>query len=182
MSKLLSYLFQRLRKRWRILFLVLGIAVLLGAVFWALTQIVGIKRAGTWTFVVIWLVRFVLGIGAGYAALRLWDFRHHPVIGRVGLYINGFIIEAATAVVLLFVAQGVKLTWKFSLVMFIGAFLGDMVRAPLIIYLIKGPRSLPTPILEPKASDEMPLNWVNTFRDIVKEEVEKLNQVNKERP
>src|SRR5689334_10400222 len=96
------------------------------------------KTIALWFFVTIWFIHLILGVGAGYAALRLWYARHHPLVRWVGLYINGFIVEAITAITLIFVARGVHLTWKFSSVMFIGAFLGDLVRAPLIVFLIRG--------------------------------------------
>lgn len=126
-------------------------------------------------FVIVWCVHLVLGIGAGYAALRLWYSRDHPLIRWVGLYINAFIIDVLSAIVLLFVARGVVLTWKFAAVMFISTFLCDVVRAPLIIYLIRGPAKAPLPLAhEPETSGALPpAYWLDAFRVIVREEIEK---------
>lgn len=129
-------------------------------------------------FVFVWFVHLVLGVGAGYAALRLWYGRHQPLIKWVALYMHGFIIEVLSAVVLLFVAKGVVLTWKFSTVLFISALLSDVVRAPLILYLIRGPSELPLSI-EPANSGQMPPQfWIeesrktlNEIRAIVREEI-----------
>lgn len=118
----------------------------------------------TLLFVIIWFIHLILGIGAGYAALRLWYGRHQPLIKWVGLYINAFIIDVLSAIVLLFMAKGVILTWKFATVMFVSTFLGDIVRAPLILYLIRGPSELPLPV-EPIVSQ------MDQFRKIVREEI-----------
>lgn len=116
----------------------------------------------TLLFVIIWFIHLILGVGAGYAALRLWYGRHHPLIKWVGLYINAFIIDVLSAIVLLFMAKGVVLTWKFTAVMFISTFLGDVVRAPLILYLIRGPSELPP---------DPAMNHLDEIRKVVKEEI-----------
>lgn len=126
----------------------------------------------TLLFVIIWFIHLILGFGAGYAALRLWYGRHHPLIKWVGLYINAFIIDVLSAIVLLFMARGVTLTWKFATVMFVSTFLGDVVRAPLILYLIRGPSQLPVPA-EPVASQ------LEQFRMIVREEIDRPKMVQK---
>lgn len=128
------------------------------------------KTVTTWVFVIIYLIHLILGIGAGYAALRLWYSRHVPLIKWVGLYINAFIIDVLSAIVLLFVARGVKLTWKFSAVMFISTLLSDIVRAPLIIYLIRGPEPVAA-LEEPKADAGEHLFRLEELRTIVREEV-----------
>lgn len=126
----------------------------------------------TLLFVIIWFIHLILGFGAGYAALRLWYGRHHPLIKWVGLYIIAFIIDVLSAIVLLFMAKGVILTWKFATVMFVSTFLGDVVRAPLILYLIRGPSELPVPA-EPAASQ------LEQFRMIVREEIDRPKMVQK---
>lgn len=126
----------------------------------------------TLLFVIIWFIHLILGVGAGYAALRLWYGRHHPLIKWVGLYMNAFIIDVLSAVVLLFMAKGVVFTWKFATVMFVATFLSDIVRAPLILYLIRGPSDLPPLPVDPANSGQMPPQfWMDAFRKIVKEEI-----------
>lgn len=90
-------------------------------------------------YVVVYILHLVLGAGAGYSALRLWPSRHHPLVWRVIVYMHGFVVEAITSLVLLFVARGTFFTRTFAAVLFTGMFLGDIVRAFLIVYLMKGP-------------------------------------------
>lgn len=124
-------------------------------------------------FVAVWFLHITLGIGAGYAALRLWRSRHHPLIKWLGLYMNAFIIDVLSAIVLLFVAKDVVFTWKFATVLFVSTLLSDIARAPLIVYLIKGPSKTPLPLSSEEASGELPKEfWLDAFRKIVKEEVE----------
>lgn len=131
------------------------------------------KTIVTLIFVVIWFIHLILGVGAGYAALRLWHSRHHPLIKWVGLYMNAFIIDVLSAILLLFMARGVTLTWKFATVLFVSTLLSDIVRAPLILYLIKGPAKSPLP-LPYETSGELPKEfWMNEVRKIVKEELER---------
>lgn len=117
----------------------------------------------TLLFVIIWFIHLILGVGAGYAALRLWYGRRHPLIKWVALYINAFIIDVLSAIVLLFVAKGVVFTWKFATVMFVSTFICDVIRAPLILYLIRGPSPLPPtgPVV----------NQLDEIRKIIKEEI-----------
>lgn len=133
------------------------------------------RTIATLLFVIIWFIHLILGVGAGYAALRLWYSRHHPLIRWVGLYINAFIIDVLSAIVLVFVGRGEKLTWRFMAVLFISTFLCDMVRAPLILYLIRGPATAPLPMVhEPETSGALPPQyWLDAFRVIVREELVK---------
>lgn len=155
------------RKRW--LVVLIASIPLLTFVAWLLT----FRTAALFIFIISWLVHVGLGAGAGYAALRLWYFRHHPLIKWMGVYILAFIIDALSAIVLLFVAKGVKFTWKFSTVMFVSALVSNLFRAPLIFYLIRGPQFLPgaEPSVEPERSGEMPPEFWESFRKIVREEV-----------
>lgn len=124
-------------------------------------------------YVLIYILHLILGAGAGYAALRLWGSRHHPLVWRVIVYIHGFIIEAVTSVVLLFVARGTYFTQSFAAVLFAGMFLGDIVRAFLIAYLIKGPAD-EHPLSKAETSGAKdPDFWRNEFRLIVREELER---------
>lgn len=86
---------------------------------------------------------------------------------------NAFIIDVLSAVVLLFVARGVKLTWKFAAVMFVSTFLSDIVRAPLILYLIKGPTKASLPLSHPPEQSGAlpPEEWMQRIRQIVREEI-----------
>lgn len=156
-----------LSHKWWVIFAVCCLPVLLW-VIWALSS----RKGAVIAFVAIWVIHLALGFGAGYAALRLWYSRHHPLIRWLGLYINAFIIDVCSAIVLIFVARGVQLTWKFSAVMFISTLISDILRAPLIFYLIKGQAPLP-PAAGKAASGELPPQfWLEAFRTIVREEIE----------
>lgn len=121
-------------------------------------------------FVVIWFIHLILGVGAGYATLRLWRSRHHPLMKWVGLYMNAFIIDVLSAVVLLFMAKGVVFTWKFTTVMFVSTLLADVVRAPLILYLIRGPADVPSLPAGPSNSGQLPPQfWMDESRKMVDE-------------
>lgn len=131
-------------------------------------------------FVIVYIIHLTLGIGAGYAALRLWYSRHHPLIKWVGLYINAFIVDVLSAIVLLFMAKGVVFTWKFATVMFVSTFVCDMIRAPLILYLIRGPSVTPPTLpVTPSSSGDMPPQfWIeesrktlDEIRKVVREEI-----------
>lgn len=117
----------------------------------------------------IWLFHLLLGVGAFYAALRLWVSRDHPMIWRLGIYLSGFICEVLTAITLIFVAKGVVFTWKFAGVMFIGTFVGDVVRAPLIVYLMKGPKDVK--VDGDLSGEKPPQFWVEAFTKIVRDNV-----------
>lgn len=129
------------------------------------------RTLATLLFVIIWFVHLIVGVGAGYATLRLWYSRHHPLIRWVGLYINAFIIDVVAAIVMLFMAKGVVLTWKFASVLFISTFIGDILRAPLIIYLIRGPSAIAIPAGIVHSGELPPQFWMDAFRTIVKEEI-----------
>lgn len=152
------------RKRW--LVVLIASIPLLTFVAWLLTY----RTAALLIFIISWLVHVGLGAGAGYAALRLWYFRHHPLIKWMGVYILAFIIDAISAIVLLFVAKGVKFTWQFSMVMFISALLSNLFRAPLIFYLIRGPQLLPSAEPEESAQDTPPRYLLSEIRKIVRDE------------
>lgn len=162
MKRIITWLLSR--KRWLVL-LIAGVP-LLTVVAWLLT----FRTAALFIFVISWLVHVGLGAGAGYAALRLWYFRHHPLIKWMGIYILAFIIDALSAIVLLFVAKGVKFTWKFSAVMFVSALLSNLFRAPLIFYLIRGPQLLPTAEPEKEEKAAPPQFLLEAIREIVREE------------
>lgn len=121
--------------------------------------------------VVVWLGHVWLGVIAVVAASRLWGSRHHPLLKWLWLYLNAFIIDVLSAIVMLFVARGVKFTWTFTAVMFISTVLSDIARAPLLFSLIRGRAAAPA-LKEPESSGELPPQfWLDAFRKIVKEEV-----------
>lgn len=174
MKALLPWLLSH--RRWLMLAL-LSVPLLVLAV-WALT----FRTATLIFFIVIWLIHVGLGAGAGYAALRLWFLRHHPLMKWVGVYIIAFIVDALSAIVLLFVAKGVKFTWKFSTVMFISTLISNVMRAPLIFYLIRGPEPLGSSAAgEVEKSGEQPPQFsMDEFRQIVREEIERAKGSNDE--
>lgn len=143
-----------------------------------------IKRVAVYVFVAIWFINVVLGVGAGYATLHLWSLRRHPLIRWMGLYMNAFIIDVLSAIVLLFVMKGVVLTWKFSTVLFISTLISNIFRAPLIFYLIKGPQELPLPLEKEKKSGELPPeHWEHYFEQMIEQNrsiEERLNHIDDE--
>jgi hypothetical protein len=124
-------------------------------------------------YIAVYMLHLALGAGAGYAALRLWPARRHPLVWRVIIYMHGFIIETITSVVLLFVARGTYFTQAFAVVLFSGMFLGDVVRAFLIAYLIKGPPDGDVLTKAVTAGEQDPDFWRREFRLIVREELDR---------
>lgn len=96
------------------------------------------KQVVLWIFVVYWFAHLALGAGAGFASLRLWNSRKNPFILRVALFMQSLVISALLAIVLVFLARGVKLTWKFSIAWFAGYMLMGALQVPLIVFLLKG--------------------------------------------
>lgn len=165
------------RKRW--LVVLVASVPLLTVVAWLLTY----RTAALFIFILSWLIHVGLGAGAGYAALRLWYFRHHPLIKWMGVYILAFIIDAISAIVLLFVAKGVKFTWQFSMVLFISALLSNVFRAPLIFYLIRGPQLLPSTEPEQSPAQETPPTYLlSEIRKIVRDENSRSRRASKTGP
>lgn len=162
----LSSTIRRPRFRW-IAVVIIAVALLAFGAYLSRNQP---RIFATYAFIIIWLFHFTLGIGAGYATLRLWSSRHHPLIWRLGIYLNAFIVDVVATVVLLFIARGVKMTWKFSTVLFVSAFISDIIRLPLIFYLIKGPA--PVPSKTDHSGALPPQFWLDAFRRIVREEIE----------
>lgn len=121
------------------------------------------KTVALWVFVVIWFVNLVLGVGAGYAALRLWYSRHHPLISRLGPYMLAFVVDVLASVVMVFINRGVRLTWKFTTVWFISTLISNVLRFPLVLFLIKGaPRKLKPPETE-RTEETIPEIWHDRF-------------------
>lgn len=160
-------------KRW--LILTLSSIPLLSLAVWLLT----LRTASLILFVLIWFAHVALGMGAGWATVRLWYFRHHPLIRWVGVYMLAFIVDVIGAVILVFVARGVKFTWKFSAVMFVSTLVSNVFRAPLIIYLIRGPSTLSLPAEAETSGEKPPDYWLTEFRKIVREEVRRTRRATK---
>lgn len=91
-----------------------------------------------WASVVYWFIHLGIGTGVGYSILRLWPNRHNPFVWRVAIYMHAAIIDVLQSIVLVFMARGVKLTYKFWLTWLVGSILMDVVRIPLIVYIVRG--------------------------------------------
>lgn len=91
-----------------------------------------------WVSVIYWFVHLGIGTGVGYAILRLWNNRRNRFICRVAIYMHAAIIDVLMSIVLVFMAKGVHLTYKFWITWLAGSILADMARVPLIIYILKG--------------------------------------------
>lgn len=89
-------------------------------------------------FIAVWFFQLAVGAGAGFAAMKIWRARDDKFVFRLMLALHAPIINALTAIVLIFMARGVRLTWKFTITWFVGALLADLAVLPLILLLIKG--------------------------------------------
>jgi hypothetical protein len=121
-----------------------------------------------WFAVYVWFQRLVMGAGAMYAAVRMWGLRQQPLSWRLGIYMLGFSLEAIVSAVLIFLAKGVHLTWKFAAVMILGGWLSDSVRIPLIFYLIKGPGDKGL-LGDESSGAKDPEFWKQEFRQAVRD-------------
>lgn len=121
--------------------------------------------------VVIWFGHLGLGVVAVMAGVRVWRSRHIPFFNYLWFYLNAFVIDVLSAIAMLFVARGVKFTWKFTAVMFISTLLMDAVRIPLLFSIIRGPKE-GTPV-EPKPKETNgalpPAHWEQYFERMVEQ-------------
>ena len=133
------------------------------------------RQIGLWSMVVLWFLHLLLGAGAFYAIIRLWPSRANPFIRRVAIYMHGTVIGAVMAIVLVFFARGVTLTWKFAIAWFAGTLLMDAVRVPLILYLcLGGDDGKATASTDAKSSGQMPPDfWRKEFREAVRDELDR---------
>lgn len=134
---------------------------------WALS----FKTVALFTFVIIWFGHVALGVIAVVAATRLWSSRRFPLLKWLWLYLHAFLVDVISAVVLLFVARGVKFTWKFTAVMFASTLLSDIVRAPLLFSLIRGKAAAPIPDKSESSRATPPPFLLEEIRAIVKDEI-----------
>lgn len=104
----------------------------------AVGQAAGAKYAGALTMVILFFIHLLIGAGAGFSILRLWYYRDNPLVKRMAIYMHAAPIGALTSIVLLFMAKGVTLTWKFSITLFAGTLLADIVRLSFVVYVLKG--------------------------------------------
>lgn len=119
----------------------------------------GAKYAGALTMVILYFVHLGIGAGTGFTILRLWYYRDNPLIKRMAIYMHAAPIMALTSIVLIFMAKGVTLTWKFSIIWFAGVLLADIVRLPFVVYMLKGDNphasTVPVTITKPPAAPDM---------------------------
>jgi hypothetical protein len=142
-----------MRCRWVLLALGVGFTF-----FWTLIRVVGLpaKRVAVWTFVIVWFLHLLIAAGAGYAAWRLWPERENKFVNYSMIHLHAAILDGLGAIVLLFLAVNVRFTWKFSLVFFSFALLRDVVRVPLIFYIIRGPQAKQNGEIHATQSGELP--------------------------
>jgi hypothetical protein len=122
-------------------------------------------------FSLIAIVHLASGIGAGWAIVRLWYYRKHPLMGKIGLYMWGFVIEVMSGLATLFVAKGVMFTWTYATVYFTGMLLSALVRVPLIVLLIRGANWGEMPGHGATSGDLPPEVWMDHIRLIIREEL-----------
>lgn len=175
MKRLYNWLLSR--RRWLVL-AVCSSPLVVGAC-WALS----FRASATFAFVIIWFTHLALGVVAVVAGTRLWRSRHIPLLKWLWFYLNAFVIDVLSAIVLLFVARGVKFTWKFTAVMFVSTLLSDIARAPLLFSLIRGRADVPAK--EQESSGELPPQvWHERFDRLemkVQELIEQMRRLSNKR-
>jgi hypothetical protein len=97
-----------------------------------------VKYALTLVFVVIWFFYLIAGAGAGFACWRIWPDRTDKFTRRLIIFLHGLMIDALLAIVLVFLARGVKFTWKFTIAIFVAALIKSVVSLPLLLLLMRG--------------------------------------------
>lgn len=101
----------------------------------------GIKYVASVLFFLVWIFRLLVGAGSFYIVFgRLWRERFR-FIKLVKIYLCGAIIEAAGSIPLVLMSNTVVLNWRFSITLFTIMFFTDLVRLPLIFYLLRGEES-----------------------------------------
>lgn len=98
------------------------------------------KTVAAYLFIAIWCYHLAIGVAAWAAAYRIWPERHNLFVKYTMIHLHAAMFDALGAIVALFLAQGVKFTWKFSIGIFGFMLLRDMVRLPLVLYILRGPR------------------------------------------
>lgn len=118
--------------------------VVLAAFFWGLIGAAGLpaRRVAAWSFVTVWFIHLIVGAGAVYAAIRLWPDNRNAFIRYTAIHLFAVMLDALSAIVLIFMAVNVRFTWKFSIAFFAFGLTRDAVRLPLILYIIRGPQGV----------------------------------------
>lgn len=98
------------------------------------------KLTAAWIFVAIWFYHLIVGIGSWAAAYRIWPERQNKFVRYTMYHLHAAVFDALGAIVCVFLAKDVRLTWKFSIAMFAFIFIRDSVRLPLVLYILRGPR------------------------------------------
>lgn len=96
------------------------------------------KLTAAWIFIIIWFLYLAIGSGAGFAAWRIWPARADRFTRRLILSLHDLMVDALLAIVLVFLARGVKFTWRFTIAIFVGALIKIIVRLPLLLMLMRG--------------------------------------------
>jgi len=98
--------------------------------------------------IVVWFFHLTVGGMAGVAAwLRVWTRRYDDegkkdrLAYALTYSLSALPLDSLMAIVLVFMARGVKFTWKFTIVLFAFTLVEDLIRLPLIVLLIK-PRKI----------------------------------------
>ncbi|HEX5704851.1 MAG TPA: hypothetical protein VFX97_16760 [Pyrinomonadaceae bacterium] len=157
---------------WRYLISISIVSLSLAAFFFALIVLAGVstRQVAAWTFVAIWFVHLLVGAGAGYAAWRLWPNRENAFVKLTMVHLHAAIVDAIGGVVLIFLATNVRFTWKFSLGFFAFALARDIVRMPLILYIIRGPKHTPEDTAD-RSGEQHPDFWREEFRKAIRDTV-----------
>lgn len=100
------------------------------------------KELGYWVyvFVVVWFFHLGVGAASWAASVRIWRESDNKFVYFTMVHLHAAVFDAAGAIVLAFVAQGVIFTLKFGVVLFASALIRDVVRLPLVLYILIGPR------------------------------------------
>lgn len=152
-----------LKQLWRLMprgsVIVFMFVLMFTAGMFIMGQYHGVKYAGTLTMVIVYFIHLGIGAGSGFTILRLWYHRSNPLIKRMAIYMHAAPIGALTAIVLLFMSRGITLTWKFTITLFVGTLIADLVRLPFVVYMLKGDNphasTVPEQIIKPPASPDM---------------------------
>lgn len=98
------------------------------------------KTVLVYALTVIWCYHLATGVAAWAAAYRIWPERRNQFVKLTMIHLHAAVFDAVGAFVCLLLAQGVKFTWKFTITLFAFVLLRDLVRLPLILYILRGPR------------------------------------------
>lgn len=97
------------------------------------------KTVAGLVLMVIWFYHLATGAVAAAAIYRIWPERQLKFVRYTLLHLLAPIVDSLGAVVCLLLAQDVRFTWKFAISLFAFMLLRDVVRLPLMLYLLRGP-------------------------------------------